>query len=211
MRRGSARAADQSVIAPQEQTAAPTASVDWKRSWKRALFFWTLVGLSLATIVFGLWLWQSDRRKVASESRPAAAAIKPAPDFALQTLDGSQIRLSDLRGKTVLLNFWATWCPPCKAEMPDLNALHREYGEARAFTVLGIDDEEGQADVAAFAKQNAIAFPLALDSDGVVTSDRYNVRGLPTSLIIDRDGNIRDMWTGRISKEAMLTRLQRVW
>ena len=81
----------------------------------------------------------------------------------------------------------------------------------RNFTVLGIDDEEGQADVAAFAKQNAIAFPLALDSDGAVTSNRYNVRGLPTSLIIDRDGNIRDMWTGRISKEAMLTRLKRVW
>ena len=186
---------------------SPTASVEWKRS----LFFWALVVLSFATIAFGVWLRQSDRSKVASESRPAAAAVKPAPDFALKTLDGSQIRLSELRGKTVLLNFWATWCPPCKAEMPDLNALHREYGEARNFTVLGIDDEEGQADVAAFAKQNAIAFPLALDSDGAVTSNRYNVRGLPTSLIIDREGNIRDMWTGRISKEAMLTRLKRVW
>ena len=207
MRRGSARATDQSVIAPQEQTMSPTASVDWKRS----LFFWALVVLSFATIAFGLWLRQSDRSKVASESRPAAAAVKPAPDFALKTLDGSQIHLSELRGKTVLLNFWATWCPPCKAEMPDLNALHREYGEARNFTVLGIDDEEGQADVAAFAKQNAIAFPLALDSDGAVTSNRYNVRGLPTSLIIDREGNIRDMWAGRISKEAMLTRLKRVW
>jgi len=196
MRRGSARA-----------TMSPTASVEWKRS----LFFWALVVLSFATIAFGLWLRQSDRSKVASESRPAAAAVKPAPDFALKTLDGSQIHLSELRGKTVLLNFWATWCPPCKAEMPDLNALHREYGEARNFTVLGIDDEEGQADVAAFAKQNAIAFPLALDSDGAVTSNRYNVRGLPTSLIIDREGNIRDMWTGRISKEAMLTRLKRVW
>ena len=207
MGRGPARAADQSVIALQEQTVAPTASVKWKRS----LFFWTLVVLSLATIALGLALWQADRSKLASESKPAAAAVKPAPDFALKTLDGSQIRLGDLRGKTVLLNFWATWCPPCQAEMPDLNALHREYGEARNFTVLGIDDEEGQAEVAAFAKQNGIAFPLALDSDGAVTSSRYSVRGLPTSLIIDRDGNIRDTWTGRISKEAMLTRLKRVW
>jgi cytochrome c biogenesis protein CcmG/thiol:disulfide interchange protein DsbE len=207
MSRGPARAADQSVVAPHEQTVTPTASAKWKRS----LFFWVLVVLSLATIAFGLWLWQSDRSKVASDSKPAAATIRPAPDFALKTLDGSQIRLSELRGKTVLLNFWATWCPPCKAEMPDLNALHREYGEAHNFTVLGIDDEEGQTDVAAFVKQNAIAFPLALDSDGAVTSDRYNIRGLPTSLIIDRDGNIRDMWTGRISKEAMLARLKRVW
>jgi peroxiredoxin len=207
MRRGPARAADHSVIAPQEQTLAPTASVEWKRS----LFFWALVVLSLAAIALGLWLWRSDRNKIASESRPTAGAARPAPDFALKTLDGSQIRLSDLRGKTVLLNFWATWCPPCKAEMPDLNALHREYGEARQFTVLGIDDEEGQAEVAAFARQNGIAFPLAMDSDGAVTSNRYSVRGLPTSLIIDRDGNIRDTWTGRISKEAMLARLKRVW
>jgi len=207
MSRGPARAADQSVIAPQGQTAAPTASVKWKRS----LFFWALVVLSLATIALGLWLWRSDRSKIASESRPAAEAVKPAPDFALKTLDGSQIRLSELRDKTVLLNFWATWCPPCKAEMPDLNALHREYGETRNFTVLGIDDEEEQAEVATFAQENGIAFPLALDSDGAVTSNRYNVRGLPTSLIIDRDGAIRDTWTGRISKEAMLARLKRVW
>jgi cytochrome c biogenesis protein CcmG, thiol:disulfide interchange protein DsbE len=207
MTRGPARSADQSVIAPQGQTAVPTASVEWKRS----LFFWALVVLSLATIALGLWLWRSDQSKVASESRPAVEAVKPAPDFVLKTLDGSQIRLSELRGKTVLLNFWATWCPPCKAEMPDLNALHREYGKTRNFTVLGIDDEEGQAAVATFAKQNDIDFPLALDIDGAVTSNRYNVRGLPTSMVIDRDGNIRDMWTGRISKEAMLARLKRVW
>jgi thiol-disulfide isomerase/thioredoxin len=188
-------------------TDAGTASAAWKRS----PFFWALVILSLVTIAIGLWTWQSGRSKLASESKPAVAAVRPAPDFLLQTPDGAQVRLSELRGKTVLLNFWATWCPPCKAEMPDLNALHREYGEARQFAVLGINNEEGQAEVAAFARENGIAFPLVLDRDGAVTTDRFSVRGLPTSLIIDRDGNIRDIWTGRISKEAMLTRLKRVW
>lgn len=180
-------------------------------SWPRSLFFWALVGLSLATLGFGLWLWQSDRQKVAAESQPAAEAAQLAPDFTLQTADGGQVRLRELRGKVVLLNFWATWCPPCKAEMPDLNALHQEHGQARNFIVLGINDEEERPEVEAFARQNGIAFPLALDLDGAVTTDRYHVRGLPTSIIIDREGNIRDTWMGQISREAMVTRLKRVW
>jgi peroxiredoxin len=180
-------------------------------SWPRSLFFWALVGLSLATLGLGLWLWQQDRQKVAVESQPMAEAARFAPDFTLNTADGGQVRLSALRGKVVLLNFWATWCPPCLAEMPDLNALHQEQGRAHSFLVLGINQAETRAEVEAFAHKNSISFPLALDLDGVVTSDRFHVRGLPTSMIIDREGNIRDTWMGRISKEAMVTRLQRVW
>jgi peroxiredoxin len=180
-------------------------------SWQRSVFFWALVVLSLATIGLGLWLWRADRQKVAIQSVPANADTKPAPNFTLKTVDGEQVRLSDLRGKVVLLNFWATWCPPCKAEMPDLDALHREHGAARDFTVLGIDVEEGLPAVAAFARQTGISFPLALDADGAVSTNLYNVRAMPMSLIIDRTGNIRDTWTGRITKEAMLARLGKVW
>lgn len=175
------------------------------------LFFWGLVALSLITLGVGLWLWQADRRQVAAQARPMAEAARPAPDFALKTSDGGQVRLQDLRGKVVLLNFWATWCPPCKAEMPDLDALYRQYGAARNFIVIGIDVQEKPETVAAFARQNRITFPLALDMDGAVTSGLYRVRAFPTSLIIDRTGNIRDSWTGQISREAMVLRLQRVW
>ncbi len=180
-------------------------------SWPRSLFFWALVGLSVVTVGLGLWLWQSDRQKVGVESQPAAQAARPAPDFTLQTADGGQVRLAELRGQVILLNFWATWCPPCKAEMPDLNALHQEYGQTRNFIVLGINDEEAQHEVEAFARRNGILFPLGLDSDGTVTGSRYGVRGLPTSIIVDRQGNIRDTWTGQISKAAMVARLGRVW
>lgn len=180
-------------------------------NWPRSFFFWALVGLSVATLGLGLWLWQADRQKIATESRPAPQTARPAPDFTLQTADGAQVRLSDLRGRVVLLNFWATWCPPCKAEMPDLNALHQEHGQARNFIVLGINNEEAQHEVETFARRNDIRFPLALDLDGAVTASRYGVRGLPTSIIVDRDGAIRDTWTGQISKAAMTARLARVW
>ena len=156
-------------------------------------------------------MWQADRQTVIAQSKPATASIQAAPDFTLKTVDGRQVRLSDLRGKVVLLNFWATWCPPCKAEMPDLNALHREYGDAHDFTVLGVDVEEQQPEVTAFWQQNGISFPLALDTAGAVSTNLYHVRAMPTSLIIDRDGNIRDTWTGRISRDAMVARLGQVW
>ncbi len=177
------------------------------RSW----LFWALVALSLATLGLSLWLWREDRQKIVSQAQPAAEAARPAPDFALQTVDGRLLRLRDLRGQVILLNFWATWCPPCKAEMPDLDALHRQYGQTRGFTVVGVNIQESQAVVAAFARQNNISFPLVLDADGAITNDLYRVRGFPTSIIIDRAGNIRDVWMGQIRREAMEIRLNRIW
>ena len=179
----------------------------------RTLFLAVLLILSLATIALGVWLLVDQRQQIAAESRPAAdaAATSPAPDFELTASDGKIVRLKDLRGKVVLLNFWATWCPPCKAEMPDLNVLQRKYGADRDFVVLGINDMENAADVIAFAEREGIAFPLLLDPDGRVIKDLFDVRYLPTSMIIDRDGNIRDTWRGQIAREAMLARLQKVW
>jgi peroxiredoxin len=179
----------------------------------RTLFLAVLLILSLVTIALGVWLLVDQRQQIAAESRPATGAAAPsaAPDFELTASDGKVIRLADLRGKVVLLNFWATWCPPCKAEMPDLNALQRKYGADRDFVVLGVNDEESAADVIAFAQREGIAFPLLLDPDGRVIEKLFDVRYLPTSMIIDRDGNIRDTWRGQIAREAMLARLQKVW
>jgi cytochrome c biogenesis protein CcmG, thiol:disulfide interchange protein DsbE len=135
-----------------------------------------------------------------------------APDFILTAIDGSQVKLSDLRGKVVLLNFWATWCPPCKAEMPDLNALHQQYGSQRGFMVIAIDagDDSPEA-VKAFAQQYGLDFPLLLDPGDQVSDGLYTVRALPTSLLIDRQGKIHSQWLGQLSKSEMLTRLGQVW
>jgi peroxiredoxin len=172
-----------------------------------------LLSLSLATIALGVWLLVAQRQQIPAASRPAAdnSVRKRAPDFELTTFDGKGIRLEDLRGKVVLLNFWATWCPPCKAEMPDLNALHQQYGAEHDFLVLGVNDDESADVVGAFARQQGIAFPLLLDPHGLVMEKLFDVRYLPTSYIIDREGNIRDTWRGQIAREAMLARLQKVW
>ncbi len=124
--------------------------------------------------------------------------------------DGT-LRLSDLRGKVVLLNFWATWCPPCKAEMPDLNELQAKYGEAQDFVVVGVNVEEDAETVRRFVEEQGLAFPIALDRDSRVTTETFGVRPLPSTFIIDREGYIRDAWSGQIAPEAMAARLERVW
>lgn len=176
-------------------------------------FLWVLLVSSVITLALGVWLLLSQRQELVGQSRPAltGVSLSPAPDFTLRTTDGSTLSLSSLRGKVVLLNFWATWCPPCRAEMPDLDALHRKYGTERDFVVLGVNNMEGAAEVAAFAQEQRIAFPLLLDTDGRAAEKLFGVRYLPTSMIIDREGNIRDTWQGQIAGEAMLARLKKVW
>jgi peroxiredoxin len=176
-----------------------------------------LVALTVVTAILGLWQWQSRRQEAAqriaaeSKSSLAGASQSRAPDFSLQTPDGETVTLAALRGKVVLLNFWATWCPPCKAEMPDLNNLHRKYAAEHDFVVLGVDFEEDAETVQPFLQQYRLIFPVVLDRDGRVTTKLFGVRPLPTTFIIDREGFVRDAWNGQIASEAMLARLKRVW
>lgn len=183
---------------------------------RNRVVLWFLLGLTVLTATLGSYVWYEARQaaveKVAEQSRPSLTGTPQAvaPNFDLVALDGRAVSLEDLRGKVVLLNFWATWCPPCKAEMPDLEALYREYGDARDFVVVGANAQEGAELVAAFAEERALTFPILLDSDGTAMA-QYGVRPLPTTFIIDREGYIRDAWNGQIAREAMLARLARVW
>jgi peroxiredoxin len=176
------------------------------------LFLGILAALSLITLGLAAWQWQEGRQRLAQQSSIAPPEeTTPAPDFTLTAADGTLVSLSDLRGKVVLLNFWATWCPPCAAEMPDLNALYRRYGSEKDFVIVGVNLEEGPQEVAEFARQKNIGFPLVLDRSGRVTRRDYRIRTLPVSVIIDREGIIRDRWSGTIIVEAMLARLEKVW
>ncbi|QEK13349.1 redoxin domain-containing protein [Crassaminicella thermophila] len=114
---------------------------------------------------------------------------KPAPDFTLENLQGESVSLSDFRGKNVLVNFWATWCPYCVKEMPDLNKLYIENKE-NDFVVLAVDVGESKEDVEKYLEGKSYEFPVLLDKDGSI-SIKYMVRGLPTSFMIDKEGNIR--------------------
>jgi peroxiredoxin len=113
----------------------------------------------------------------------------PAPDFELSSLDGRRVKLSDYRGQAVLLNFWATWCPPCKIEMPWFVDIQKQYGKD-GLVVLGVamDDTE-EAKIAEFAHEMGVNYPVLLGTDQV--SDDYgDVQSLPTTFYIDRNGNI---------------------
>ncbi len=114
---------------------------------------------------------------------------KPAPDFTLAAADDDQKKLSDYRGKLVLLTFWATWCAPCRHEMPQIEALWQQYRN-QGLTVLAVNVNRGNASgVTDFAHSLHLDFPILLDPDGNVRT-RYEIRALPTSYFIDRDGTI---------------------
>ncbi len=111
-----------------------------------------------------------------------------APEFSLATPEGKIISLTQLRGKVVFLNFWATWCPPCRLEMPSMERLYKEFRD-QGFTVLAIDIRESPKEVARFMKEYRLSFPALLDVDGEVSS-RYRVQGIPTTFLVDRSGRI---------------------
>jgi peroxiredoxin len=117
----------------------------------------------------------------------AADSARQSADFALKDLEGESWHLQELRGKVVLLNFWATWCPPCRKEMPDLQALYDKY-KGQGFIVLSISDEEA-AKVTPFIQQNHITYPVMLDP-GRKVNDLFQVDGIPKSFVYDRDGNL---------------------
>ncbi len=122
-----------------------------------------------------------------------------APSLQLSDLTGTKHSLADYRGKVVLVNLWATWCPPCQAEMPLLQKYydkHRQDG----FAVIGIEDGEPIGDVAAFVKQYALTFPIWLDPKHQATDVAFKTMNLPTSYVIDRDGQVKLAWYGAISE-----------
>ncbi len=158
---------------------------------KTALILVTLAALFTAT-------YWADRHWAASvKSAPkSAAAATPAPDVSIKDLDGRDVRLADYRGKVVLVNFWATWCEPCRIEIPWMIEFQQKYG-ARGFTVLGVAmDEEGKTAVRPFVEkqkfdvdgqQLAMNYPILLGNDDI--ADKFGgLIGLPTSILITRDG-----------------------
>ena len=112
-----------------------------------------------------------------------------APDFTLDALSGSKVRLQDLRGRVVMINFWASWCAPCRLEMPHLVRLHEKYRSA-GFTLLGVNIDEDRKVGAAMAERVGVKFPVLFDTDKKVTR-LYDMGAMPATLIVDRKGRVR--------------------
>jgi len=129
-----------------------------------------------------------------------------APDFALEDLEGNTVRLSDFRGKVVVLNFWASWCPPCKAEMPDLDQIAAELGVDDFGVLLAVNLTDGSRETESKARQyikdNRFSMPVLLDK-GTKTADNYSINSIPTTFIIDQEGRIYTYVVGSTTKETL--------
>jgi peroxiredoxin len=126
-----------------------------------------------------------------------AAALAPAtaaPDFTLRTLDGRNLRLAEQRGQVVMVNFWATWCGPCRDEMPHLSRLHEKY-RAAGFVMLGVNVDEDAKLAEKLATKLAVKFPVLPDSDKRV-SKLYDLSAMPSTVLIDKDGKVRFLHRG---------------
>ncbi len=179
----------------------------------RPMLPWILRGLTIATLVggLGLWLVQGEGAQRIIESLPGRAprpveVNTPAPEFRLASVDGGSLSLSELRGKVVVLNFWATWCVPCRAEMPALEHVYQMHRD-RGLVVVGVDVQESAEKVLGFLPEVNVTFPIVLDSDTKLAT-RYRATGLPATFILDRQGVVRDIRLGPYTEEMLLPRLE---
>lgn len=166
--------------------------------------------MAVALVLGGLWIGasrvpQSSAATASAEGQSAPRTGFMAPDFGLTTLEGETVQLSELRGQPVLINFWASWCGPCRVEMPHIQAAFETHRE-RGLVVLAVNQLEPAPPIANFVDQFGLTFPVPLDSDGQV-SRTYQVRGLPTTFFVDAEGVIRDTFTGPMSAGLLESKL----
>ncbi len=165
-----------------------------------------LIVLAVVALIVGtVYLKKSNDSGLAFASAaalpPESAAVETsgdktvAPDFTLSSTNGKQIRLSDFRGKVVIVDFWATWCPPCKAEIPDFVKLYSEY-KNDGFQMLGVSlDEGGAKNVVPFMKDHGMNYPVVFGTEEVVSA-YGGIRGIPTTFVIDKKGYVRGAFEG---------------
>ncbi len=173
--------------------------------WTRERYYF----LMIIILILGLsWITATRATQPTGGSAEAPRPGFVAPDFALPTLEGDSIQLSDLRGRPVVINFWATWCPPCKAEMP---AIVREYERYKdqGLIVLAVNQAEGPEKIVPFREEYKMTFPILLDTHMKV-SQLYEIRFLPTTFFIAPNGKITDMVTGGMNDAAVRVHFQRL-
>ncbi|PLS14699.1 alkyl hydroperoxide reductase [Bacillus sp. M6-12] len=146
---------------------------------------------------------QAMEKNKVNDNLPGLKIGVKAPDLQLSDLDGNTVKLSALKGKKVMLNFWATWCPPCKEEMPAMQKFYKQTNSDEVILSVNIDPEN---DVKGFAQKTGITFPIVLDQGGKVQKS-YQVISIPTTYFIDSKGIIREKFIGAMTKEEMESKM----
>ncbi|MEE8413493.1 MAG: TlpA disulfide reductase family protein [Dehalococcoidales bacterium] len=154
-----------------------------------------------ALLAFGLFA-----KEPLTGASGAARVNRPAAEFTLQLFSGDEITLSSLKGKPVVINFWASWCPPCRDEAPVLEEIWQLYRE-RGVTFIGVDIQDKEEDALAYIEEFGITYPNGQDINGRITID-YGVSGIPLTFFIDRDGLIVSRWVGAISENLLVARIE---
>ena len=171
-----------------------------KRRWEVLM----LVGLAAGI------LWTAASRVPSAVGAPLSSSPSPregflAPDFTLDTLDGNRVTLSELRGKVVVVNFWATWCLPCRAETPALEKSYAQYKDS-GVVILGVNltNQDVVSEVESFVQEFKLTYPILLDREGSISNSLYQIRGLPTTFFINREGIIRTVLVGGPMSETFI-------
>ncbi len=167
-----------------------------------------LIAMGIAAMAFVTMNRAAPESDFSSGSGPDASVVPaqvnyPAPELTLTDLGGQSHSLADYRGQVALVNMWATWCPPCRQEMPTLQSFYEQYA-GRGFVIIAIDDGDPAPDVAAFVEDYGLTFPVWLDPQ--YTSERaFSTMNLPSSFVIDREGAVRLQWVGAIDHATLET------
>ena len=161
-----------------------------------------LLGLGLILIVASTYFILQDISSQSNFSTVPVRVTIPAPELILTDTQGTSRSLMEYQGQVVLVNLWATWCPPCKEEMPALQAFYNKHRD-QGFVVIAINDGDPTKDVLQFVKDYQLTFPVWLDPTYIATEQAFKTRNLPSSFVIDRTGTIRLQWVGGISHNML--------
>ncbi len=173
-----------------------------KRNNQNLILLLIGAGLMLIAVAAFLALPKAQATVQASELAAVPAPVNfPSPNIKLTDLQGRPVAFSDYKGQVILYNAWATWCPPCKAEMPILEAYYQAH-QQEGFVVIAIEDGQPLAEVAAFVKDYGLTFPVWPDPEWIATST-FGIENLPTSYVIDRNSTVRLMWAGGITRDLL--------
>lgn len=185
----------------------------WAGVRPRDLITTVVVGLIVIGVVYALNWTGSDSTATSvdvafNNAYPAPRVGGTPTDFTAAGLDGKAIRLSDFKGQPIWLNFWATWCPPCRAEIPDINAVYGEYAP-KGLAIVALSLGEDADTVREYVEKAQMRFTIGLDSRRDIAAI-YRVAGIPTHIFIDRDGVIRDVQIGGMSRDTMRKKLEKI-